>query len=62
MKDKTNVLNTYTDYAWKAACLIGGGGFVTRGSSMLWTPTYCRIKQGRAESETWVNEKINGKD
>ena len=25
MKDKTNVLNTYTDYAWKAACLIGGG-------------------------------------
>ena len=24
MKDKTNVLNTYTDYAWKAACLIGG--------------------------------------
>ena len=34
MKDKTNVLNTYTDYAWKAACLIGGG-FVTRGSRML---------------------------
>ena len=24
MKDKTNVLNTYTDYAWKAAYLIGG--------------------------------------
>ena len=24
MKDKTNVLNTYTDYAWIAACLIGG--------------------------------------
>ena len=24
-------------------CLIGGGGFVTRGSSMLWTSAYSRL-------------------
>ena len=50
MKDKTNVLNTYTDYAWKTAYLIGGRVCNPR---QAWLHSPCTmIQPALAKSET----------